>query len=63
MFNILSFSNILTNWIMQFISTISIKVIANGRTGQYFQSERGTRQEDPILPYLFILSVEYLEIK
>ena len=52
---------------MNFTKTLlfdaQMRVINNGKTTDYFKLERGTRQEDPLSAYLFILVFEVLLIQ
>ena len=54
------FGNNFVNWIETLISKQESCVINGGNTTQYFHLERGARQGDPILAYIFILALEVL---
>lgn len=47
---------------MQYSTTSSFKVVANGRTGYSFQPDRGIIQGDLLSPCIFIVGPEYVEI-
>ena len=46
--------------IMSCVSSSTISVLVNGNALEAFSLSRGIRQSDPLLPYLFILCMEYL---
>lgn len=48
------------NWVMQYITTTSFKIVMNGKTGNLVYPELGRRQGGPISPYIFIYRDEYL---
>ena len=50
-------------WVKTFFKNVESCVMNNGRATGYFPLERGTRQGDPILAYLFILALEILLIQ
>ena len=50
-------------WIKTLFKNFQSCVINNGSSTGYFGVERGTRQDDPLFPYLFILILEILFIK
>ena len=47
---------------MKFYNNIQSCVINNGITSDYFTLEQGVRQEDPLPPYVFIVSVKTLAV-
>ena len=42
------------------LSTASTRILLNGRPGERICHARGLRQEDPLTPMLFVLSMEVL---
>lgn len=45
---------------MQCITITTFSMILNEKTGDNFQPERGSREGDPIAPYIIVMCVEYL---
>ena len=54
------FGNNFVSWIETLISKQEFCAINGGNTTQYLLLERGARQGDPILAYIFILALEVL---
>ena len=49
-------------WVNIFYKNIQSCVVSNGLCCDYFNTERGVRQEDPLSLYLFVTTVEILAI-
>ena len=52
------FGNDFRKWIQILMKNAESCVSNGGKTTPYFKLERGTRQGDPILAYLFIIALE-----
>lgn len=47
-------------WMKFGITTVKFSILINGAPSVFFSSERGSRQGDPLSPFLFILGMEGL---
>ena len=52
------FGNEFRKWIQILVKKLESCVMNDGKIKPYFRLERGTRQEDPISAYLFIIALE-----
>ncbi|XP_015969911.1 secreted RxLR effector protein 78-like [Arachis duranensis] len=57
---IMGFSDIWRKWINEMLNTVAMSIIVNRSPIEPFAMERGLRQGDPILLFLFILVAEVL---
>jgi len=51
------------SWIQECLSSATFSVLINGSSVGFFGSNKGTRQGDPLLPYIFVLVMEFWFIK
>ena len=57
-----NFGEGLIKWVKMLYTNISSCIINNGITTPYFTPGRGTRQDDPLSGYLFIIALELLAL-
>lgn len=56
----LGFAERMITWIMICVTTVNYSFLINGVLSNTMESKRGIRQGDPMAPYLFVLTMEYL---
>ena len=49
-------------WMKTCITTTKVSILVNGAATEEFQPHKGLRQEDPLSPFLFIVTVEGLNL-
>lgn len=54
------FNNIWIDWIKGCISSVSYSILVNGKPHDYIKATRGIQQEGHLLPFLFMIVVDYL---
>lgn len=47
-------------WVMECIITIRYTILVNGESTKPFPTAKGLRQSDPMSPFLFLITMEYL---
>jgi hypothetical protein len=57
-----NFGDDIRRWISTFYSDITSCVRVNGQYSKWFNPKRGTRQGDPLSPYLFLICAEVMAI-
>lgn len=45
------------NWIMECVSTVSYKIVVNGKASETFFPTKGIRQRDPLYLFIFVAEV------
>ena len=56
------FSQEWCDWVRNFVAGDSVAIKVNNETGHYFQTKKGLRQGDPLLPILFNIVPDMLAV-